>query len=44
VDRFGSLPAIMAATATDIDAVDGVGARRAKAVHDSLRRLRERAR
>jgi diadenylate cyclase len=44
VDRFGSLPAIMAATATDIDEVDGVGARRAKAVHDSLRRLRERAR
>ncbi len=44
VDRFGSLPELMAADPAAIDEVDGVGARRAKAVHDGLRRLRDRVR
>jgi diadenylate cyclase len=44
VDRFGSLPALMAADPAAIDEVDGVGARRAKAVRDGLRRLRDRVR
>lgn len=44
VSRFGSLPAVLAADAAALDDVDGVGARRAKAVHDGLRRLRDRVR
>jgi diadenylate cyclase len=44
VDRFGTLPALMAADPAAIDEVDGVGARRAKVVHDGLRRLRDRVR
>jgi diadenylate cyclase len=44
VDRFGSLPLLMAADPAALDEVDGVGARRAKAVHDGLRRLRDRVR
>jgi hypothetical protein len=34
----------MAADPAALDEVDGVGARRAKAVHDGLRRLRDRVR
>jgi len=42
VEHFGTLPAILAATEKDLDSVEGVGARRARAVSDGLRRLRER--
>jgi len=42
VDRFGSLSAILVATEEQLDEVDGVGARRARAVRDGLRRMRER--
>ncbi len=44
VERFRSLPALMAADIAALDDVDGVGPRRAKAVHDGLRRLRDRVR
>ena len=44
VERFRSLPALMAADIAALDDVDGVGARRAKAVYDGLRRLRDRVR
>ena len=43
VDRFGTLAALKDATETDLDEVDGVGARRARAITDGLRRMRERA-
>lgn len=43
VERFGSLKAILAATEQQLDDVDGVGARRARAISDGLRRMRERA-
>ncbi len=43
VDRFGSLKAILAATEQQLDDVDGVGTRRAKAIRDGLRRMHERA-
>lgn len=43
VDRFGSLKAVLAASEQQLDDVDGVGARRAKAIRDGLRRMRERA-
>lgn len=44
VEQFGSLPQLMAADPAAIDEVDGVGVRRARAVHDGLRRLRGRVR
>ncbi|MBE0476651.1 MAG: DNA integrity scanning protein DisA [Coriobacteriia bacterium] len=40
VDRFGSLSGIVHATETQLDDVDGVGARRAKAIVDGVRRMR----
>lgn len=43
VDRFGTLRSLMAATEDDLDDVDGVGARRARAIGDGLRRMRDRA-
>lgn len=43
VERFGTLRALMAATEDDLDDVDGVGARRARAIGDGLRRMRDRA-
>jgi diadenylate cyclase len=42
VDRFASLSALLEATEEELDEVDGVGARRAQAVSDGLRRMRER--
>jgi diadenylate cyclase len=43
VDRFGTLTALLDATVQQLDDVDGVGARRARAVRDGLRRMRDRA-
>jgi len=43
VDRFGSLKGLMGATEQQLDDVDGVGARRARAIREGLRRMRERA-
>jgi diadenylate cyclase len=43
IDRFGTLPALLAATQQQLDDVDGVGARRARSVSDGLRRMRERS-
>lgn len=43
VDRFGTLKALLAATEQQLDDVDGVGARRARAIREGLRRMRERA-
>ncbi len=40
VERFGSLRALVAASEAQLDEVDGVGARRARAVRDGLNRLR----
>ncbi len=40
VDRFGTLLAVMRASAEQLDDVDGVGARRARAILDGLERLR----
>jgi diadenylate cyclase len=40
VDRFGSLPVILAAGVSDLDEVDGVGARRARSVANGLARMR----
>lgn len=40
VDRFGSLNALMGATAGQLDDVDGVGSRRANAILEGLERLR----
>lgn len=42
VERFGSLPGLLEATDEELDAIDGVGTRRAHAVADGLRRMRER--
>ena len=44
VERFGSLPGVLAASEEALDDVEGIGARRAKAVKEGLRRLRERVR
>lgn len=41
VDRFLTLSGVVAASEAQLDDVDGVGARRARAVRDGLRRLRE---
>lgn len=40
VARFGSLPAILKASVADLDAVDGVGDRRARAITTGLARVR----
>lgn len=41
VERFATLASLSAATETQLDDVDGVGARRARAIREGLRRLRE---
>jgi diadenylate cyclase len=43
VERFGTLRALMQASESELDDVDGVGARRAQAISDGLRRMRDRA-
>ena len=43
VERFGSLPAIVRATVAELDDVDGVGTRRAKAIANALARIRAHA-
>ncbi|MHB1136028.1 MAG: DNA integrity scanning diadenylate cyclase DisA [Coriobacteriia bacterium] len=43
VEHFGKLSALLEAEESALDAVEGVGARRARAVSDGLRRMRERA-
>ncbi len=44
VERFGTLNEMLTATPDALDDVDGVGSRRAKAIIEGLRRMRERAR
>lgn len=43
IDRFGSLPALVRASVADLDEVDGVGTRRAKAIVSGLARIRAHA-
>ena len=43
VERFGTLVGILAASEAQLDDVDGVGERRARAVREGLRRMREHA-
>jgi diadenylate cyclase len=43
VERFGTLAGLVAASEAQLDDVDGVGARRARAIRDGLRRLRGQA-
>ncbi|NTU71068.1 MAG: DNA integrity scanning protein DisA [Coriobacteriia bacterium] len=43
VERFCSLPAMVRATAAELDDVDGVGTRRAKAIASGLSRIRAHA-
>jgi diadenylate cyclase len=43
VDRFGTVRGLMAASESNLDDVDGVGPRRARAIGDALRRMRDRA-
>lgn len=40
VERFSSLPGLVAASEEDLDAVDGVGSRRARAIIEGLGRMR----
>lgn len=40
VERFGSLPVLVRASVSDLDEVDGVGTRRAKAIVNGLARIR----
>lgn len=40
VDRFSTLPAIVKASTADLDSVDGVGERRARAIANGLARVR----
>lgn len=40
IERFGSLPALVRATVADLDEVDGVGTRRARAIVNGLSRIR----
>lgn len=42
-EKFGSLQALLSATEDELDDVDGVGERRARAIIDGLRRMREHA-
>jgi diadenylate cyclase len=41
VDRFGSLPDILSASAAELESVDGIGAATARHVRDGLARLVE---
>jgi diadenylate cyclase len=41
IDRFGSLKGVVNASIDELDEVDGVGAVRARAIQDGLKRLRE---
>ncbi len=41
VEKFGSLSLVLAASAEDLDKVDGVGSRRAAAIHEGLARTRD---
>ena len=41
VDRFGSLPEILSASAAELESVDGIGAARARHIRDGLARLVE---
>lgn len=41
VTRFGSLQAIVGASADELDAVEGIGPRRAEAIRDGLAKLKE---
>lgn len=41
VERFGTLPGLLEASEAQLDDVDGVGARRARAIRDGMRRIRE---
>jgi diadenylate cyclase len=43
VDRFGTLGSLLEASDSALDEVEGVGARRARAISDGLRRMREHA-
>jgi len=43
VEHFGTLSALLEADEAALDAVEGVGTRRARAVSDGLRRMRDRA-
>jgi len=43
VERFEALPVLLDATVAELDEVDGVGSRRARAIIDGLRRMREHA-
>jgi diadenylate cyclase len=43
IERFGSLPALVRASVADLDEVDGVGTRRAKAIVSGLARIRAHA-
>jgi diadenylate cyclase len=40
VERFGTLGEIMRSSVEELDSVDGVGERRAKAIHVGLARVR----
>jgi diadenylate cyclase len=42
VERFGSMPELLHATKAQLDEVDGVGERRARAISDGLARMRTR--
>jgi diadenylate cyclase len=41
VERFGTITGLLQASEAQLDDVDGVGARRARAIRDGLRRIRE---
>jgi diadenylate cyclase len=41
VDDLGSLDAVLRASQRDLEAVEGVGAVRAREIHEGLRRLQE---
>ncbi len=43
VERFGTLVALLSASESQLDDVEGVGERRARAVREGLRRMREHA-
>ncbi|PKQ30328.1 MAG: DNA integrity scanning protein DisA [Actinobacteria bacterium HGW-Actinobacteria-10] len=42
IDHFGTLSLLLRASEADLDAIDGVGARRARAVLHGLRRMRDK--
>ncbi len=41
VERFGSLPEIMSASAAELESIDGIGAATARAVREGLARMVE---